>query len=178
MAIALLYALEYKKISLQHAVNSISTSRGFDVCTNGDFQRCLNKKELEMLGVDKNSILSWEGAVAEEGRRPQRGAKTKATANLRASRGGVHPPSATPPSQETMTSLEMIVGQTVNFDSPSLLDVPYSILRMRPEPESLPTHQCSGIQLAWRSCKGLFDSKMFTNCLYLIYNFTSFFNFS
>ena len=178
MAIALLYALEYKKISLQHAVNSISTSRGFDVCTNGDFQRCLNKKELEMLGVDKNSILSWEGAVAEEGRRPQRGAKTKATANLRASRGGVHPPSATAPSQETMTSLEMIVGQTVNFDSPSLLDVPFSILRMRPEPESLPTHQCSGIQLAWRSCKGLFDSKMFTNCLYLIYNFTSFFNFS
>ena len=174
----MLYAMEYKRITLLDAVNKIRTSRRCDVCTNSHFQRCLNKKELDLLGLEKNTILSWEGAVAEEGRRPQRFAKTKATENLRASRGGLHPPSATAPSQETMASLEMIVGLTVNFDSPLLRDVPDSILRMRPEPESLPTHQCSGIQLAWRSCKGLFDSKMFTNCLYLIYNFTSFFNFS
>ena len=156
--------MEYKRITLLDAVNKIRTSRRVDVCTNSHFQRCLNKKELEWLGLEKNTILSWEGAVAEEGRRPQRGAKTKATANLRASRGGLHPPSATAPSQETMASLEMIVGVTVKFDSPLLLDVPNSILRMGPPPESLPTHQCSGIQLAWRSCKGLFDSKMFTNC--------------
>ena len=51
MAIALLYTLEYKKISLQHAVNSVRTSRGFDVCTNVDFQRCLNKKELEWVSI-------------------------------------------------------------------------------------------------------------------------------
>ena len=129
-----------------------------------DFQRCLNKKELEWLGVDKNSILSWEGAVAKEGRRPPRRAKTEAAENLRASSRGGHPPSATAPSQETMLCLELIVGQTFKFDSPLCRDVPDSILRMEPPPESLPTRQCSGIQLAWRSCKGLFDSKLFTDC--------------
>ena len=80
VAICLLYAMEFKNMSLLDAYNhlkEIRSSQLQDVCTNVSFQRVCTENELVMGRTDINTIATWPGSRNSTGFVRARACKSK-----------------------------------------------------------------------------------------------------
>ena len=80
VAICLLYAMEYKNMSLLDAYNHLKEIRFphlTDVCTNASFQLVCTEKEIQMGRTEINTIATWPGSRNTNGYIRDRACKLK-----------------------------------------------------------------------------------------------------